>query len=656
MLLSPFLRFPGGKSAFFLPALPPILLILFFTLGSAPAYAQSCGDPALDTLELSFIDTLQNDTTTHTVYFTGVTYDTAFCLSTWSYCVMSGGSPAVTSFAIGGGGSYLPCIDSSTVFAVVAGNSCIGTITCDTAGGGGSGICGLTFDCPTDSCVCFSITLSGLYSMGEVSFGVSVDSQSMSGMIAGPDCSTPILVTCDDGDPCTTNDVYDINCNCAGVFFDGDGDGLCLALDCDDTNPNITDTIPNCCMFNPLPDCDGDGIADIDEPDCDNDGTPDDCEIDLNGNGIPDKCEADCDGDGIPDISEMDCDGNGIPNDCELVNNDCNGNGIPDNCEPDCDGDGIPNACEADCDGDGLPDDCEADCDGNNIPDDCENLMDCDNDGIPDSMEADTDGDGVPDDCDICPDADDTIDTDGDGVPDGCDICPGFDDHADADGDGIPDGCDQDCNVKCNECRMEGGFGSEKTITFCCVSITIDNWVHKGNSQGAFIGFEIVAASVDGQPVDPSDIAYKVKSGGKCYDGTGPFWLHPDAASGKAKAIAQIILCENTTLCGADPVYCNSCKDKVKNDDDDDDQCLNVKPNPTMNSDVVANFQLKDAQEVTISIVSSNGNVIESTKAMGKEGENNVPLHVGDLKPGIYHILVKTSGNVLVEQFVKVTD
>lgn len=653
-----FLRSPGGKSIFSLPNLAPIFLILFFTLGTslAPAYSQTCGDPALDTLELSFIDTLQNDTVTHTVNFMGVMYDTANCQSTWSYCVLNGGSPAIVHFAIGGNNSYLDCIDSSSIFAVtVSGNACIGAISCDTAGGGGSGICGLNFSCPTDTCTCFFFTLSGLYNTGEVSFGVSTDSQSVSGLIAGPDCSTPIFVTCDDGDPCTVNDAYDINCNCAGVFVDGDGDGLCLALDCDDTNPNITDTIPNCCMFNQFPDCDGDGIPDMEEPDCDNDGIPDDCEVDRNGNGIPDECEPDCDGDGIPDVSELDCDGNGIPNDCELVNNDCNGNGIPDNCEPDCDGDGIPNACELDCDGDGLPDDCEADCNGNGIPDDCEMLMDCDNDGIPDVMEIDTDGDGVPDDCDICPDSDDKADADNDGVPDGCDICPGFDDHLDSDGDGIPDGCDSDCKVKCNECRMEGGFGSEKTISFCCVTITIDNWVKKENSQGAFIGFEIVAATVDGQPVDPSVIEYKVKSGGNCYDGTGPFWLHPNGTTGpKVKAISQIILCENTTLCGADPVFCNSCKDNLKNDDKNPH--LNLKPNPTMNSDVLANFQLLQAQEVTINIVGANGKVINSQKAMGKEGENNVSLNVGDLKPGIYYIQVNTSNGVLVEQFVKVTD
>ncbi len=54
---------------------------------------------------------------------------------------------------------------------------------------------------------------------------------------------------CDDGDICTTGDVYDVNCNCAGTFEDSDGDGVC---DADDICPGFDDTI----------DTDGDTIPD----------------------------------------------------------------------------------------------------------------------------------------------------------------------------------------------------------------------------------------------------------------------------------------------------------------------------------------------------------------------------------------------------------
>ena len=36
---------------------------------------------------------------------------------------------------------------------------------------------------------------------------------------------------CDDGDECTINDVYDVNCVCLGTFQDSDGDGICDAND-----------------------------------------------------------------------------------------------------------------------------------------------------------------------------------------------------------------------------------------------------------------------------------------------------------------------------------------------------------------------------------------------------------------------------------------
>ena len=40
---------------------------------------------------------------------------------------------------------------------------------------------------------------------------------------------------CDDGDACTTNDVYDAACNCAGTYADSDNDGVC---DSEDNCPN----------------------------------------------------------------------------------------------------------------------------------------------------------------------------------------------------------------------------------------------------------------------------------------------------------------------------------------------------------------------------------------------------------------------------------
>jgi|GEM_PF-554619 len=72
---------------------------------------------------------------------------------------------------------------------------------------------------------------------------------------------------CNDGDDCTANDVWTINCDCAGTYQDSDGDSIC---DFEDNCPNYDNSI----------DIDNDDI-----PDC-----QDNC-IDVDENGICDQQE-----------------------------------------------------------------------------------------------------------------------------------------------------------------------------------------------------------------------------------------------------------------------------------------------------------------------------------------------------------------------------
>ncbi len=65
-----------------------------------------------------------------------------------------------------------------------------------------------------------------------------------------------IGTACNDGDACTTGDVYDSNCGCSGTFQDSDNDGVC---DANDVCANGDDNV----------DTDGDGIPDA----CDNGGS-----------------------------------------------------------------------------------------------------------------------------------------------------------------------------------------------------------------------------------------------------------------------------------------------------------------------------------------------------------------------------------------------
>ncbi|MBT8287985.1 MAG: metallophosphoesterase [Bacteroidia bacterium] len=188
-------------------------------------------------------------------------------------------------------------------------------------------------------------------------------------------CST-VGQSCDDGDSCTVNDVYDNDCNCAGTPEpDADGDGIC---DAEDICPGSDDTI-----------------------DTDGDGTPDGCD------DCPNSATGDSDGDGVCDDLDI------CPGSDDAIDTD--GDGTPDGC------DACPNSATGDSDGDGVCDDLDIcagsddtiDTDGDGTPDGC--------DACPNSATGDSDGDGVCDDSDVCPGGDDTIDTDGDGIPDFCD-------------------------------------------------------------------------------------------------------------------------------------------------------------------------------------------------------------------------------------------
>ena len=122
--------------------------------------------------------------------------------------------------------------------------------------------------------------------------------------------------SCDDGDDCTENDIYDSNCDCAGSPLpDSDGDGICDDLD---VCPGFDDTI----------DTDGDGVPDG----CDICAGSDD-NVDTDGDGVPDGCDI-CAG----SDDNVDTDGDGVPDGCDICagfddNLDSDGDGIPDGCD-----------------------------------------------------------------------------------------------------------------------------------------------------------------------------------------------------------------------------------------------------------------------------------------------------------------------------------
>ena len=117
-----------------------------------------------------------------------------------------------------------------------------------------------------------------------------------------PDACDPCVgltgQACDDGNPCTINDSYDANCDCAGILtIDSDGDGYCDGEDL-------------CQGFDDDFDADADGVPDgcdqcpgfDDTIDTDNDNIPDHCDscIGMQGLGCP---SGDCAVNGNPILS-----------------------------------------------------------------------------------------------------------------------------------------------------------------------------------------------------------------------------------------------------------------------------------------------------------------------------------------------------------------
>ena len=228
-------------------------------------------------------------------------------------------------------------------------------------------------------------------------------------------CNFAEGASCDDNDPCTANDVYDADCNCAGTLVEVCTNTTTVA--CDDGDPctvNDMQTVDACdnsicipCAGTPLPDTDEDGICDA-EDNCPDNANPGQEDADFDG--IGDVCDAcsiiegtpcdDADACTTNDMYDADCNCAGTP----LPDTDEDGicdaeDNCPDNANPgqeDADIDGIGDVCDACSIVEGTPcDDADA-CTTNDMYD-----ADCNCAGTP---LPDTDEDGICDAEDNCPD------------------------------------------------------------------------------------------------------------------------------------------------------------------------------------------------------------------------------------------------------------
>jgi hypothetical protein len=228
------------------------------------------------------------------------------------------------------------------------------------------------------------------------------------------------FASCDDGDPCTIEDVIQSDCSCAGFFADSDDDGTCDAQDlcpgsqepgtpCDDFDPcTINDVIiADCFCLGTFADVDGDGTCDANDL-CAGQEAGTACD-DNDACTINDVIQSDCtcagtfadgDGDGTCDANDL-CAGPEAGTACD-DNDACT---INDVIQSDC-------TCAgtfADADGDGT-------CDANDLCAGPEAGSACDD------SDACTINDVIQSDC-TC--AGTFADADGDGTCDANDLCEG---------------------------------------------------------------------------------------------------------------------------------------------------------------------------------------------------------------------------------------
>ncbi len=203
------------------------------------------------------------------------------------------------------------------------------------------------------------------------------------------------------------------------VGTDTDGDTIEDAVDLDDDNDGIPDATEG------TGDSDGDGIADSLDLDSDDDGIVDLVEAggvdadgdgqvdgftDINGDGLDDTLASsplpvpNSDGDAVADYLDVDSDGDGIVDNVEShttaaytapLGSDTDGDGLDDAYDTD---DGGTAIVLANTDGAGNPDHLDTDTDGDGVPDAIEG-HDADMDGAADrtAAGADADGDGLDD-------------------------------------------------------------------------------------------------------------------------------------------------------------------------------------------------------------------------------------------------------------------
>lgn len=466
--------------------------------------------------------------------------------------------------------------------------------------------------------------------------------------------------SCNDGDVCTTGDVLDANCNCAGVFTDSDGDGVCDANDlCAGGDDNI---------------------------DVNNNGIPDFCEcfeatttFDINplvhsggGNSSTTKSFAANDKNASFTISDLGSKTNGSPNSryIDVVTiNYVDGNGSNQNygsfsgenqSSINVSLTGVIQSITVEL-SNGLNTNKSLSVNLSAI-DYCSGTPPC----------ADADSDGVCDGEDVCPGFDDNLigtacsdgddctindvwgndcncngtysDSDGDGVCDGEDVCPGGDDTIDTDGDGIPDACDSDCTststaFTTNPLTHSGGGSSATSITFpagnldATFTISDLNAKENGNPNSRFID-RVTVTYVDGNGSTIQEGVYNGNSQSSAnINITGPVQsvtvTLEDGYDGNSGSTVLSVSMSDVTSCI--PVgNISSVNKEISN--------VSVFPNPAMDN-LTIQFDGR-VENASVQLMDMLGRVIFS-REIQKENSLDIALNDMNLSNNLVYVIVR---------------
>ncbi|MEM1327550.1 MAG: M36 family metallopeptidase [Bacteroidota bacterium] len=202
-------------------------------------------------------------------------------------------------------------------------------------------------------------------------------------------------------------------------------------------------------------------------------------------------------------------------------------------------------------------------------------------------------------------------DSDNDGVCDADDVCPGFDDTMDSDNDGTPDGCDTDCQTSItfnNETISSGTYRSETTITSSGnVSIGVGETVIMEAAQSITLSPTFTAAN-------GTTLTLRVGS-----DVCAPT---ANGIDNRSETIAQTV------------------------------EVTDIYPNPTGDF-AQFEFYLPTEETVQIQVLNLNGQVVDQFPTqVANEGWNRVQLPVSDLTNGIYLLQFQTGIVIKTMKFV----